>query len=170
MKRFLLLVLLNCACTVIASAEVHLGTVRSIIGNVSVDTFGKGAFIPAAKGDDLFGSTVLKTGANGQAILDIDGRVIDLPPEATVKIAELVAASQKKGGLQWFAAIGKLVKSFATASKSKEGDLVLGTRAAEVNSSESAEMEWAIDETEATVLIPQARKSICCGPRNAGKS
>jgi TolA-binding protein len=127
---------------------------------VSIDAFGKGAFIPAAKGDDLYASTVLKTGANGRATLDLKGQVIEVAPEARVKISDLSAASAKKGGLNWFAAIGKLVKSFTDVSQRKEGDLVLGSRAEEVTGAETAETEWEVEETDPTVLISQARKNI----------
>ena len=163
MKRILVLLLCVFACAAQAPAEARMGTVKSIIGSVSIDAFGKGAFIAAAKGDDLYASTVLKTGANGRATLDLQGQLSEVPPGATVKIAELVAAGAKKGGLKWFAAVGKLVKSFADASQRKEEDLVLGSRAAEVSGGDSTGMVWEVEETDATVLIPQARKSIEAG-------
>jgi tetratricopeptide (TPR) repeat protein len=163
MKRILVLLLFVLACAALATAEARVGTVKSIIGSVSIDAFGKGAFIPAAKGDDLYASSVVKTGASGRATLDLQGTSSEVAPNATVKVAELVAASAKKGGLKWFAAVGKLVKSFADASQRKEADAVLGSRAAEVGSAETSEMEWEVEETDATVLIPQARKSVEAG-------
>lgn len=163
MKRILVLVLLVFVCSVLALAETRVGTVSSFVGTVSIDAFGKGAFIPAAKGDDLYASTVLKTGANGRATLDLQGQVSEVAPGATVNISDRFAASAKKGGLKWFAAIGNLVKSFVDASQNQEGDVVLGTREAEVKGAETAQTEWEIEETDLTVLILQARKSIEAG-------
>jgi TolA-binding protein len=163
MKRIFVLLLCVATCAASASAEARMGKITSIAGTVSIDAFGKGAFITAVNGDDLFASTILKTGTGGRATLDLQGRVFDVPPGATVKIAELAAAGAKKGGLPWFAAVGKLVKSFTDASQRKESDLVLGTRAANASAGDSTESEWEVEESEAAVLIPQARKSIETG-------
>jgi tetratricopeptide (TPR) repeat protein len=162
MRRIPGLLLLFVLSAVLAPAETRVGTVTSVIGSVSIDAFGKGAFIPAAKGDPLYASTILKTGANGRAVLDLQGTVNEVAPGATVKIAELAAAGAKKGRLSWFAAIGKLVRSFASASAGKEGDLALGSRAADA-SSEGTGIDWELEETDAGVLIPEARKSIEAG-------
>jgi tetratricopeptide (TPR) repeat protein len=160
MKRILVLLLLVVSCAALAVAETRVGTVISVIGSVSIDAFGKGAFIAAVKGDDLYASSVVKTGANGRATLNLQGSSSEVVPGATVKVSEFAAASAKKGGLKWFAAFGKLVKSLADASQLKEADAVLGTRAAEVESAEIGEMEWAVEGNDATVLIHKARKSI----------
>jgi hypothetical protein len=163
MRRIFVLFLLLFAVTALAAAQARLGTVTAIIGTVSIDVFGKGAFIAAVKGDVLYASTILKTGTSGRATLDLQGRTREVPPGATVKISELAAAGARKGGLPWFAAVGKLVKSFADASQRKEEDAVLGSRAAEITSAESTDMDWDVEETDAAVLIPQARKSIEAG-------
>jgi hypothetical protein len=163
MKPIFVLFLLAVVCVSPASADSRIGTVTSIVGTVSIDAFGKGTFIPAVNDDDLYASTVVKTGPNGRATLRIQGQVSEVPPGATVKISELAAASAKKGGLSWFAAVGKLVKSFADASQRKENDLVLGTRAGERGGGESTDTEWEVEQTDASVLIPQARKNMESG-------
>ena len=163
MKRTLVFFLLLFAVAVMAPAQARMGTIASIVGAVSIDAFGKGALIPAVKGDALYASTLLKTGPNGRVTLDLGGQACEVPPAATVKIGELAAAAAKKGGLSWFAAVARLVKSFADASQRKEGDAVLGSRAGDATSCDSTEMEWDVEESDAAALIPQARKSIEAG-------
>lgn len=158
MRRILVLLLFILAGALTAAAETRVGTVTSVIGPVSIDAFGKGAFIAAVKGDPLYSSTIIRTGPNGRAVLDLQGQAQEVPPGATVKVADLAAAGTRKGGLSWFAAVGRLVRSFAGAAQDKSGELVLGSRAA--NASEDTGMDWELEETDPAVLLPEARKSI----------
>jgi tetratricopeptide (TPR) repeat protein len=163
-KRSAVLLIVILVSTLAFGAETKLGTVKSFSGTVTIDAFGKGVFIPVVKGDTLYTSTVLKTGPNGRATVDLQGQTKEIPPGAEVKVADLAAAGQKKSGLGWFAAVGKLITSFTEASKEKEGDLVLGSRAADVSQEQSsADMEWEVEETDPAVLLPEARKSIDAG-------
>jgi TolA-binding protein len=157
--------LLACSlCAVPLLAQTKVGSVRSSSGDVTIDAFGKGTFIKVVEGDALYASTVLKAGSDGRAILDVQGTIKEIPPGALVKISDLVAAGAKKSGLGWFAAVGKLIKSFSEASQAKEEDLVLGSRAAEVDSKDSDQgMEWDGDETEAASILAGARKTIDSG-------
>jgi tetratricopeptide (TPR) repeat protein len=142
--------------------------VQSVVGAVTIDAFGKGAFIPAIKGDSLYSSSVLKTAANGRASIVLQGQARDIPPGATVMIADLVASGAKKSTLGWFAAVGKLISSFSQAAQRKENDLVLGSRAADVGQEETgAGMDWEVEETDAATLIPEARQSIDAGKYEA---
>jgi tetratricopeptide (TPR) repeat protein len=66
--------------------------------------------------------------------------------------------------LGWFSAVGKLIGSFGKVAQSKADDLVLGSRAADVAEEQAeAGMDWDVEETEASALIPQARQSIDAG-------
>ena len=150
-----------------AAAETRVGTVQSCAGTVTIDAFGKGAFIPAVKGDSLYSSTVLKTAANGRATILLQGQARDIPPGATVKIADLAASGTRKGSLGWFAAVGRLISSFSQAAQRKEDDIVAGSRSIKV---EQPETEWEMDETDAATLIPQARLSIDAGKYDAALS
>jgi TolA-binding protein len=160
MKKTCLLILLLSACVASLHAETRIGSLKTVSGSVSIDAFGKGSFIPAVKGDDLYASTVITTGANGRATVELQGQTAEVPPGATVRIADLGAASAKKGGLKWFSAVGKLVKSFTEASRQKQGDLVLGSRAADASEEQSRGMDWEVEETDAAALLPDARKLI----------
>jgi tetratricopeptide (TPR) repeat protein len=142
-----------------ASAETRVGTVQSCAGTVTIDAFGKGAFIAAVKGDSLYSSTVLKTGANGRATVDLQGQAREIPPGATVKISDLADSGARKNSLGWFASVGRLFSSFSKAAQRKEADIVLGSRAADI-SQEQEGMDWEVEETDPAVLIPEARQSI----------
>ena len=147
-------------------AETKLGTVKSFSGDVTIDAFGKGTFIKVIEGDALYASTVLMAGPNGRAVIDVQGTVKEIPPGARVKISDLVSASTRKGGLAWFAAVGKLIKSFSEASQAKEEDLVMGVRSEKAPSSDAGSMEWAGD-TDAASILPEARKTIDAGDFDA---
>lgn len=147
------------------AADPSLGKVVSFSGRVLIDSFGKGAFIAAIRGDLLYRATVLKTEADGRATIELQGRSQEIPPAATVKIADLLAAGAKKGGLGWFAALGNLVRSFSDASQKKQDELTLGSRAAEAPQGQGGdEMDWEVEETEASKILPGAKKEI--GARN----
>jgi tetratricopeptide (TPR) repeat protein len=163
MNRLFVLLLIATACASPSAAETRLGTVTSIVGTVTIDAFGKGAFLPAVKGDALYASTILKAGVNGRATLDMRGQVSEVPPGAMVRIGDLAAADARKSGLKWFAAVSRLVESFVDASRRKESDLTLGTRAAEAGAEESTNTEWATEETDASALIPLARRNMAPG-------
>jgi TolA-binding protein len=167
-KRIVPLVLACILCAVPLFAEAKLGSVKSFSGDVTIDAFGKGTFIKIIVGDALYASTVIKAGPTGRATLEVQGTMKEIPPGARVKISDLMSASMKKGGLTWFAAVGKLIKSFSEASQAKEDDLVMGSRAAEVAPKDTeAGMEWVGDETDAASVLPEARKTIDAGNYDA---
>ena len=150
-------------CALPLSAETKLGSVKSFSGDVTIDAFGKGTFIKVIEGDALYASTVLNAGVDGHAVLDLQGTVKEIPPGARVRISDLVSAGTRKGGLAWFAAVGKLIKSFSEASQARESDLVMGVRADKAPSSDSESgMQWEGD-TDAGSILPEARKAIDAG-------
>lgn len=166
-NRIVPLVLACLLCSVPLFAQTKLGTVKSFSGDVTIDAFGKGTFIKVIEGDALYASTVLRAGPDGHAKLDVRGTTKEIPPGALVKIADLMSASARKGGLAWFAAVGKLIKSFSEASQAKEDDLVMGSRAAEVAPSDTeSTMQWEGD-TDAASILPEARKTIDTGDFDA---
>jgi tetratricopeptide (TPR) repeat protein len=166
-KRAALLVLavtLGMLPAISSSAETRVGTVQSCAGTVTIDAFGKGAFIAAVKGDSLYASTVLKTGANGRASIALQEQTREIPPGATVKIADLLDTGKRKSSLGWFASVGRLINSLTKAAQRKEDDIVLGSRAADISQEQDdSAMSWEVEETDAEVLIPQARKDIDAG-------
>jgi len=143
------------------SQNTAVGKVVSFSGTVLIDAFGKGAFITPLQGDVLYSTTVIKTGADGNAVLDLQGKRQQLAPGATVKIRDLLASGTKKGALGWFQALGNLFKSFSEASQKKEDEVVLGSRAANVAEQQGGnEVEWEVEETDAAKILPDVRAHI----------
>ena len=143
------------------AADSSFGKVISFSGRLLIDSFGKGTFIAAIRGDLLYKATVLRTEADGRAMIELQGRSQEIPPAATVRIADLLAAGARKGGLGWFAALGNLVKSFSEASQKKEDELTLGSRAGDASQGQGGnEIEWEVEETDASRLLPDAQKEI----------
>ena len=161
MKKVLLSIIVL-LCALHLAAETKIGSVVSSSGTVTIDSFGSGSFIAAKKGDALYASSVVKAGQNGRATLEIQGQTAEVAAGAAVKVADLSAAGTKKSSLGWFAAVGKLIKSFGEAGSAKESDLVLGSRAAEVTD-EGSGMEWAVEETDPETILPEAQKKIDAG-------
>jgi hypothetical protein len=145
----------------VGAADPSLGKVVSFSGIVLIDSFGKGTFLTAIRGDLLYTASVLKTQADGRATIELQGTAREVPPGATVKVADLLAVNAKKGGLGWFAAIGNLVRSFSEASQKKDDELTLGSRAADVSRGPAGdEVDWEVEETDAARLLPDALKEI----------
>jgi tetratricopeptide (TPR) repeat protein len=143
------------------AADPSLGKVVSFSGSVLVDSFGKGTFLAAIRGDLLYRTSVLRTAADGRATIELQGKSQEIAPGATVKIADLLVASAKKGGLAWFGALGNLVRSFSEASQKKDDQLTLGSRAADVSQGQGGdEIDWEVEETDAARLLPEAQKEI----------
>ena len=163
MKRSALVLLALVFAAALLSADTKLGSIQSFSGTVTIDAFGKGAFIAVVKGDVLYSSSVLNTGAAGRSRIELNGQVLEIPPGATVKISDLVSTSAKKGGLGWFAAVGKMLKSFSAATQQNDTERVLGSRAAEIGQEGAGETEWEVEETDAVTILPDARKSIEAG-------
>jgi len=163
-KRILLLALVCLLGSVPLFAEAKLGSVKSFSGDVTIDAFGKGTFIKVIEGDALYASTVIKAGPDGRATLDVQGTMKEIPPGARVRISDLMSASTKKNRLGWFAAVGKLVKSFSEASQAKEEDLVLASKAEEAPASDAESgIQWEGGEADAVSVLPEARKTIDVG-------
>ena len=164
MKKIQWIILWSLLCSATLFPDANLGNVQSLSGDVSLDAFGKGAFIPAIKGDALYSGSVLKTGGNGRATILLNSEVKEIPPGALVRVSELSAAFAKKREQKWFSALGNVIRSLSAAAQRKESDLVLGSRAAEVSSGgENDKFDWEVDETDAAVILPKALRSIETG-------
>jgi len=144
------------------AAQTKVGTVSSVSGEVSIDAFGKNVFVAAIKGDVLYASSVLRTGASGRAKIEIGGATRDIPPGALVKVADLAAAGATKSKEGWLAGLGRVIRTFVAAAQKKEEPQVLGSRAADV-SSEEADLGWMVEETDAEVALPEARSLALSG-------
>jgi hypothetical protein len=139
------------------SAETDLGSIVSLSGGVSIDAFGKGAFLPARNGDVLYQGTVVRTAADGKAVLLLQGIQSEVPPAAFVKVADLVKARSRSGGLAWLQSVGKALKSFTEAGKRQEQQVVLGSRAAEAEKP-GADLEWMDEDESAEKLLKEAKR------------
>jgi tetratricopeptide (TPR) repeat protein len=159
MKRFTAIALFCCIGVSLLSADTEVGRVVSLSGKVLIDAFGKGAFIPAIAGDTLYQGSVLQTESNGRAVVFIQGRQRDIPPAATVRIAEMLEVSARQSGLGWLQALGNLLRSVSEASRQKQEDLVLGSRAGEVGRADEG-LGWMDEDAEAAELYAGAQADI----------
>jgi tetratricopeptide (TPR) repeat protein len=158
MKRSLAFLMLSLAAVQI-SAETKVGAILSVSGAVTMDPFGKRAPIAPVKGDLLYASTILKTGTDGRAMIELQGATREIPPGTTVKIADLLSTGVKNRGLAPFELAGRVLRSFSAAWGQKATEKVLGTKA---NKTEQAsdEPSWEDGETDAATILAKARESI----------
>jgi hypothetical protein len=154
-------VALVAACASPLGADARVGRLQAVTGSVSVDAFGKGAFVAAVVGDDLYSSSVVKTGPGASATIDLLGKTVTVPAATTVRVADLAGAAGRKGGLRWFDTVARLVKSLSGSSPSAEKEDVLGTREKQVGGSGGT--EWDTGDSEAGVRLAEAMKSIAGG-------
>jgi hypothetical protein len=147
MKRSPAFLLLLALSAVIFALDSGVGSIASIAGDVKIDAFGTGAFIPAIKGEILYPKSLIRTGASGRAEAAIGGKSTVIGPGTTVKIANLIAQG-KKASTSWIGAFTEVYKNLKTAATG-QSDLMLGTRAAEA---EAEENEWVVEEDDADLL------------------
>jgi len=159
MKKIFILAIFLCTGISLLTADNEVGKVVSLSGRVFIDAFGKGAFIPAIKDDMLYQNSVLRTDPDGKAIVVIQGKQRDIPPAATVRIAEVLEASTRQSGLVWLQALGNLLRSVSEASRQKQEDLVLGSRAGNMEQDDEG-LGWMDDEEEAAGLYAEAQAHI----------
>ncbi len=159
-KRVALLVVLFIGASQ-AFAETAIGTVSESEGTAAIDSFGKGAFIAVIPGDVLYPSSVVKTGPGGRVVIDLKGTRREIPPGATVEVADLLAAGERRGALSWFSALGKILKSFSATTGKQETEKTLGSKAA--NAGEEEQPLWELGETDPEALLPKALESIAAG-------
>jgi tetratricopeptide (TPR) repeat protein len=161
-NRFLVPFLLLCAAAALI-AEPQVGAITSISGRVQIDAFGKGVFIKAITGDILYAASVIRTDPDARAVIDVQGKTQEIPPGATVAVQDLLSSAQKKGS--WFTALTGLIKSFSSASRKGNEEVVAGSRATEVGS--QPEDEWMVEESGAEEALTQARGDIGKGDWSA---
>ncbi len=78
-----------------------------------------------------------------------------------MRVADLLAAGANKAGLPWFSAVGNLIRSFTDAAKPKNDRPTLGDRAGDASGGDGlGDMEWALDDADASRVIPRALELI----------
>jgi TolA-binding protein len=159
MKKIVLLTFFLCIAVALLNADTEVGKVVFRSGRVLIDAFGKGAFIPAIRDDTLYQNSVLRTDPDARAVVDIQGKRRDIPPAATVRIAEILETGARQSGLGWLQALGNLLRSVSEATRQKQEDLVLGSRAGNAEQDDGG-LGWMDDEEEAAGLYRQSMADI----------
>jgi TolA-binding protein len=130
---------------VTAHADVVVGTITGIEGEVLVDAFGTGQYLEAILGEALYAKSYVITAYGGNAIIDVGGKNIELASESTIAIADLLESRDKKKRFRWLTSIVSAVKSVFDAAKGSSEDVVLGGRAGKVDESE---VGWITDDED----------------------
>ena len=152
------LLLLGLAVQSASGADGGLGSIKDLAGAPSIDAFGKGVFLPAIRGDALYPQTTIRTGANDRVTILLQGETVDLPPSATIRIADLVSSASRKKGQNWFKALGDLFR--AVSAPGRGGDeQVLGSRAADMAAQEQGDA-WHVEEDDPAALLADAQRLI----------
>lgn len=68
----------------------EVGKIISITGNVLFDIQGKNLFIKPQAGDTLYDQSVIKTGANGLAVITIYTKELKVPPESLFHVSDML--------------------------------------------------------------------------------
>ena len=88
----------------------------------------------------------------------LQGETVDLPPSATIRIADLVSSASRKKGQNWFKALGDLFR--AVSAPGRGGDeQVLGSRAADMAAQEQGDA-WHVEEDDPAALLADAQRLI----------
>ncbi len=111
-------------------AQNQVGSILTIRGDVELDAFGTGAFIPAMEDDTLYQSSVVRTDYDSTAVLQIAGEEVTVAPLTTTPVQTIVAR-QSRGGLRSF--VGRLLEGIASSLSGRPSEevAVAGGRASE---------------------------------------
>jgi tetratricopeptide (TPR) repeat protein len=145
-----------------AEAQTPVGKLLAVEGAVKIDAFGKGAFIAALRGDLLYKDSVLRVPATGSATLEVGSRSVQAPPGATLVVSDLLAATERRAGLRWIDALGRLVSGIGRSAKGSEEEVTLGSRAAD-KSEDSDAVSWSVEEEPGDGLFRTGREKIAAG-------
>ncbi len=159
MRTRLTLLFLLCLVPAVAlpAADVEVGRILSAGGPVTVDAFGKGAFIAARAGDRLYQASVVRAGPEGRAVISLQGTERHVAPGATVRIADLLVSVSRARGTGWLAAVGSLFRSISESIRAAgtPDEVVLAGRAADATQRDSG-IEWETGEPDPDELFEEA--------------
>ena len=148
--------------TLPAIAQTSVGRLVSVDGAVKIDAFGKGAFIGARKGDLLYKESVLKIPADGTATLEVGEKTHQAPPGATLRVADLLGSTERRTGLRWADALGRMVSSVARSVRGSEEQVTLGSRAADKSDTKDS-VSWSVEEGDDEELYRTGRGKVAAG-------
>jgi hypothetical protein len=149
----LILVAVPAAC----AADTMVGTITAMSGTVEIDAFGKGAFILAVRGDRLSDASVIRTGEQSNATIELMGTTVQVPPGATFRIADAIEGQRRTTRLGWLPAVVAVLRDAVASFSSSGSDVVLGSKSAEVMSEGT---EWIVEEDDPEQLLLDARKEV----------
>ena len=138
---------------VAAHAQTPVGSITGAVGQVEIDAFGAGRFIRAEQGERLYRESVVRTGSDGRATLEIEGVAHTVPPGTVVEIASLLRPERRSAP----AFLQRLVQGIADALTVRPQRTIAGTTASSVDGGTPV---WAADELE---LFRAAEAAVASG-------
>jgi hypothetical protein len=139
------------------AADTVVGAITAISGSVEIDAFGKGAFIPAVRGDRLYDATVIRTSPQSGASIELLGKASQIPPDTTFRIVDAMEGQRRTTRLDWFPALLGVLKDAVASFGSSGSDVVLGSKAAEATTGPD---EWIVEEDDSEQLLLDARAAV----------
>lgn len=139
------------------AADAAVGSVTELSGTVEIDAFGKGAFIAAVKGDRVYDITVMRTGPQSSATVELQGTLARIPPDTTYRLADALEGQRRTKRLGWLPALLGVLKNAVASFNVSGSDVVLGDRQAEVRGDDA---EWIVEEDDPEQLLLEARDAV----------
>ena len=139
------------------AADTVVGAITAISGSVEIDAFGKGAFIPAVRGDRLYDATVIRTGAQSGAAIELLGKTGQVPPATTFRISVAIEGQRRTNRLGWLPALVGVLRDAVASFGASGSDVVLGSKAADATSGAD---EWIVEEDDPEQLLLDARAAV----------
>lgn len=139
------------------AADVVVGSVTAISGTVEIDAFGKGAFIAAVKGDRVYDVTVMRTGPQSSATIELQGTLARIPSDATYRVADALEGQRRTNRLGWLPALLGVLKNAVASFNVSGSDVMLGDRQTEVRGDDT---DWIVEEDDPEQLLLEARNAV----------
>jgi tetratricopeptide (TPR) repeat protein len=105
-----------------------VGKILSFSGEVVVDYFGNGSFIEAREGDSLYKKSIVKTGAQSKATIEVMELKKDIPPLSELSIADVITYESKKKNTGWFDSLMNVINQASDAFFEGEENVDLASR------------------------------------------
>ncbi|MBN2536075.1 MAG: hypothetical protein JXB88_24555 [Spirochaetales bacterium] len=110
------------------SADYSVGKILSFSGKVLVDYFGNGSFIDAQEGDSLYKNSIIKTGEQSSAIIEVMELKKEIPSFAELSIANVIMLESRKKNTGWFNSLMNVLNQASDAFFEGEENVDLASR------------------------------------------
>jgi tetratricopeptide (TPR) repeat protein len=147
MKRIvLLLCIFSCISPALFSTDYTVGTIVSFSGDVAVDHFGNGAFVSPVPGEALYKKSIIKTGEQSTAVIEIMELTKSIPPLSELSVEKVITLESKKKDTGWFDSLLQVINKASDALFQGEENVDFASRGDNTGTGKDALFAYETEE------------------------